>query len=150
MKKVFLVLFIGVFSFAVNAQTQVAPKKEVDPNAPVFKFEAEAVEYGEIAHMSDGKRTLKFKNVGKSPLIISRVTGSCGCTVPTAPKEPIMPGQESEITVKYATNRIGAFSKTVTIYSNASIPTVRILVRGKVLKPETASPVEKKKAIISN
>jgi len=149
MKKVFLVLFLGVFSLSINAQTNVETKK-VDPNAPVFEFASKTVDYGEIAHNADGVRTLKFKNVGKSPLIISNVKGSCGCTVPSAPKEPIMPGKEGEITVKYATNRVGAFSKTVTIFSNASEATVRIAVKGKVLKAETTSPVEKKKTMISN
>jgi len=149
MKKVFLVLFLGIFSLSINAQTNVETKK-VDPNAPVFEFASKTVDYGEIAHNADGVRTLKFKNVGKSPLIISNVKGSCGCTVPSAPKEPIMPGKEGEITVKYATNRVGAFSKTVTIFSNASEATVRIAVKGKVLKAETTSPVEKKKTMISN
>ena len=151
MKKVVLMLFIGVFSLAINAQTQTkveAKKADPDPNAPVFKFEKNVVDYGEIAHNSDGVRILKFKNVGKSPLIISSVKGSCGCTVPSAPKEPIMPGKEGEIKIKYATNRIGAFSKTVTIFSNASEPTIRIPVKGKVLKP--ASTVEKKKTMVSN
>ena len=149
MKKVFLVLFLGVFSLSINAQSKVEPKK-TDPNAPVFEFASKTVEYGEIAHNSDGVRILKFKNIGKSPLIISNVKGSCGCTVPSAPKEPIMPGEKGEIKIKYATNRVGAFSKTVTIFSNATEPTVRVAVKGKVLKPETTSAVEKKKSMVTN
>lgn len=150
MKKIALLLFVGTFGLSINAQDQLATKK-IDENAPIFKFENEVVDYGEIARNSDGVKILKFTNVGKSPLIITNVKGSCGCTVPTRPKEPIMPGETGEIQIKYATNRIGAFSKTVTITSNASKPTVVIPVKGKVLNDEeSALLLEKKKTIISN
>ncbi len=149
MKKFALILFIGIFGFSMNAQQKVAPKK-VDENAPIFKFETEVVNYGEIARNSDGKRVFKFTNVGKSPLIITNVKGSCGCTVPTSPKEPIMPGQSGEIEVKYATNRIGPFSKTVTITSNATETNKVITIKGKVLNDkDSAVLLEKKKTVVS-
>ena len=150
MKKIALLLFVGVFGLSTYAQDQLATKK-IDENAPIFKFENEVVDYGEIARNSDGVKILKFTNVGKSPLIITNVKGSCGCTVPTRPKEPIMPGDTGEIEIKHATNRIGAFSKTVTITSNATKPSVVIQVKGKVLNDEeSALLLEKKKTIISN
>ena len=150
MKKIALLLFVGIFGLSINAQDQLATTK-IDENAPIFKFENEVVDYGEIARNSDGVKILKFTNVGKSPLIITNVKGSCGCTVPTWPKEPIMPGDSGEIGIKYATNRIGAFSKTVTITSNATKPSVVIQVKGKVLNDEeSALLLEKKKTIISN
>lgn len=150
MKKIALLLFVGIFGLSINAQDQLATTK-IDENAPIFKFENEVVDYGEIARNSDGVKILKFTNVGKSPLIITNVKGSCGCTVPTRPKEPIMPGDTGEIEIKYATNRIGAFSKTVTITSNATKPSVVIQVKGKVLNDEeSALLLEKKKSIISN
>ncbi len=150
MKKIALLLFVGIFGLSINAQDQLATTK-IDENAPIFKFENEVVDYGEIARNSDGVKLLKFTNVGKSPLIITNVKGSCGCTVPTWPKEPIMPGDSGEIGIKYATNRIGAFSKTVTITSNATKPSVVIQVKGKVLNDEeSALLLEKKKTIISN
>ena len=149
MKKFALILFIGVLGFTANAQKQVTPKK-VDKNAPIFKFETEVVNYGEIAHNSDGIRFIKFTNVGKSPLIITNVKGSCGCTVPTRPKEPIMPGKQGEIQVKYATNRIGPFSKTVTITSNAARSSITIPVKGKVLnEKDSAVLLERKKTMVS-
>lgn len=148
MKKFALILCIGFFGLSINAQKQMTTKK-VDENAPVFKFDKRVVNYGEIAHNSDGLRVLKFTNIGKSPLIISNVKGSCGCTVPTSPKEPIMPGKEGEIKIKYATNRIGPFSKTVTITSNASQPSVIIPVKGKVLNDEDSKVLLKKKTVVS-
>lgn len=146
MKKIIVLLFIGAMSFTMNAQTEEEVKK--DFTGPVFEFENTVIDYGDIAVNSDGNRVFTFKNVGKSPLIISNVKGSCGCTVPTKPEEPIMPGETGEIKVRYATNRIGPFSKTVTITSNAYEPTVVLRIKGRVLK-EQADTMEKKKSIVS-
>ena len=143
MKKILLILFIGFIAIQAKAQ-------ELNPDSivPIFKFEEDVIDYGDIAENSDGNRVFKFKNVGKTPLIISQVKGSCGCTVPTKPEEPIMPGEMGEIKVKYATNRIGAFSKTVTITSNASEQTKVLRVKGRVLKGESED-LQKKKSIVS-
>ena len=146
MKKILVLLFIGVVSFSMNGQTKEDIKK--DFTGPVFEFENLVIDYGEIAANSDGNRVFKFKNIGKSPLIISNVKGSCGCTVPTKPEEPIMPGESGEIKVKYATNRIGPFSKTVTITSNAYEPTVILKIKGRVLEQQTGA-LQKKKSIVS-
>ncbi len=149
MKKFALILFMGLLAFSANAQEKVNDKK-VDENTPIFKFESEVVDYGDIARNSDGLKILKFKNVGKSPIIITNVKGSCGCTVPTSPKEPIMPGEEGEIQIKYDTNRIGAFSKTVTITSNAVRSNIAIPVKGKVLNDEDSEVLLKKlKTVVS-
>ena len=146
MKKILVLLFVGVLSLSVNGQTEEDIKK--DYTGPVFEFENKVIDYGEIAANSDGNRVFKFKNVGKSPLIISNVKGSCGCTVPTKPEEPIMPGETGEIKVKYATNRIGPFSKTVTITSNAYESTVVLKIKGRVLEQQ-ADNMQKKKSIVS-
>ena len=146
MKKILVLLFIGVMSVSMNGQTEQDIKK--DYTGPVIEFENAVIDYGEIAVNSDGNRVFKFKNTGKSPLIISNVKGSCGCTVPTKPEEPIMPGETGEIKVKYATNRIGPFSKTVTITSNAYEPKVVLKIKGRVLEQQ-ADDMQKKKSIVS-
>jgi len=163
MKKLILLLFVGLVSFSMNAQEsvkaakpakkakEVVADKKVDPNAPVFEFERKIVDYGAIEKGSEGVYDFKFKNIGKSPLIISNVKGSCGCTVPSAPKEPIMPGASGVIKVKYDTNRVGPISKTITITSNASEPKKVIRVKGLVKKESALSILEKKeKSMISN
>jgi len=148
MKKFALILCIGFLGLSVNAQEKLQTKK-VDENAPIIKFETEVVNYGDIARNSDGKRVFVFTNVGKSPLIITNVKGSCGCTVPTSPKEPIMPGEKGEIEVKYATNRIGPFSKTVTISSNATESNKVVTIKGKVLNDKDSEVLLKKKSLVS-
>ena len=101
-------------------QAQITePEDTFDANAPAFKFETEIINYGKIEKDADGKRAFVFTNIGNRPLIIEKVKGSCGCTVPTWPREPIAAGESSKIKVKYATNRVGAFSKSITLTSNA-------------------------------
>ena len=163
MKKVALILFVGLLGFSINAQekvtvvedakksAKVVAEKKADPKAPVFEFERKIVDYGAIEKGSEGIYDFKFKNIGKSPLIISNVKGSCGCTVPSAPKEPIMPGASGVIKVKYDTNRVGPISKTITITSNASEPKKVIRVKGLVKKESALSILEKKeKSMVSN
>lgn len=155
MKKVLLTF--GLLAFiagGVAAQTTATPAGEtkvVNPNAPTITFDSEVVDYGTIEQGADGVREFKFTNNGKEPLIISNARGSCGCTVPTWPKEPIKPGESSVIKVKYDTKRLGAINKSVTITSNAATPTKVVRIKGKVIAPQTSpvkepagAPVEKK------
>lgn len=131
-------------SFAQEGEETSTPS--MNPNAPKFKFESEEVDYGNIEYDSDGNREFKFTNVGKEPLIISKAQGSCGCTTPQWPKEPIMPGKSAVIKVHYDTKRPGKFEKTVTLTSNADTPTKVIKIKGFVnnKKEEPAAPVETK------
>lgn len=130
-------LFLAGNMFAQTTQPQ--PAQPADPNAPVMQFEHDTIDYGTIPHNADGYREFKFTNVGKEPLIISNAHGSCGCTVPTAPKEPIQPGQQSQIKVHYATDRVGGFTKTVTLTSNANPPTKVLVIKGTVLPDPAGS-----------
>ena len=144
MKKLMTLLFIGFITFSINAQEEKVAENAQDPNAPVFEFETDVIDYGKIELNADGVRVFKFKNVGKSPLIIDNIKSSCGCTVPKKPTEPILPGDSGEIEVKYATNRPGGFSKSITVKSNASEPTKMLRIKGIVLKSETTTTDKKK------
>jgi hypothetical protein len=147
MKKITTLLFIGFLTLTINAQEKKVVQPAQDPNAPVIEFESELIDYGKIDLNADGVRVFKFKNTGKSPLIISNIKSSCGCTVPKKPTEPIMPGKTGKIEVKYDTKRLGGFSKMITVSSNAG-PAKRLRIKGIVVKPET--PVEKAKSTISS
>ncbi|MGV8945722.1 MAG: DUF1573 domain-containing protein [Lutibacter sp.] len=134
MKKFITLLFIGFLTFTAKAQETQVVEQQKDTNAPAFEFVTEVIDYGKIALNADGLRIFKFKNTGKSPLVITDVKSSCGCTIPKKPTEPILPGQTGEIEVQYATNRAGGFSKTVTVYSNASENVKTLQIKGIVLK----------------
>lgn len=106
--------------------------------AQEIKFETNTINYGKIEKGSDGVRIFKFTNVGDAPLIIKNAVGSCGCTVPTYSKEPIMPGQSSEISVRYDTQREGMFTKNVTVTTNSiKGDTERLVITGEVFSKNT-------------
>ena len=143
-RTLFILSFILCSSLIVLAQ---APKED-DPNAPQIKFEKLIHDYGMIAKGSDGKSTFKFTNTGKEPLILSKPRSSCGCTVPTWPKEPILPGKSENIDVTYNTNIKGAFMKTVAIMSNAKTPIVVLRIKGEVVDKETNGTPKKKSGLV--
>jgi hypothetical protein len=136
-------LFISVIT-VMKAQPTSTP--DVDPNAPVLKFEKDTVFYGTIENKADGWRVLKIKNTGKSPLIIQNVHGECGCTTAdssgkkTWTTDPIPPGKGGYIKVHYATERTGAFSKKVFVDSNSQDKTMEFYIKGEVLAPGVKAP----------
>ena len=138
MKKIFAttLLFLGL---AFTGKAQEATTPNIDPNAPELKFESETIDYGTIDYEGNPQREFKFKNTGKSPLVISNCQGSCGCTVPTCPKEPIMPGKSGTIKVNYDTKRVGKFDKKVTVTSNSKTPSTVLTIKGEV-KPAPVTP----------
>ena len=151
MKKIFLLATLTILSVTTsNAQAaKKETKKAVTAKVETPKVEgasmvfvSETIDYGTIAHNADGKREFVFTNNGNKPLIISNAAGSCGCTVPTYPKEPIAPGAKAVIGVKYATDRVGAFTKTVTVSSNAEGQPSKVLtIKGTVLPDPTPAAV---------
>lgn len=87
--------------------------------AQELKLGSENVEFGDVKLGTTVTSVMKVTNTGKEPLIIKSVVGSCGCTVPEYPKEPIAPGKTADIKVNYSVgSSAGAFSKAVTITSN--------------------------------
>jgi len=133
MKKLTLVISLilvaatGLFSQATE------PVQVVDnPNAPEISFDKLVHDYGTVPFGGDGVCVFKFTNTGKEPLILQQPQSSCGCTVPTWPKEPVLPGSSSEIQVTYNTKKAGPINKTVTVKSNAKTNTVVLRITGKV------------------
>jgi hypothetical protein len=91
-------------------------------SGPVLVWEKGAHDFGEVAEGTQVSHTFRFTNKGNEPLILTRVQPSCGCTVPNNwPKDPIMPGGTGEISVSFnSTGRVGANTKVVQVFSNAS------------------------------
>lgn len=103
-----------------------------------IEFEQEVHDYGNIPQGANGTYSFVFTNTGTEPLLISNAKGSCGCTVPTWPQEPIAPGASAKLDVTYDTQRIGAISKTVTINSNAVNEPIKVIrIAGNVLAPDS-------------
>ncbi len=136
MKKLMLTLS-AVVAFAFASLAQTAP---VDSSKMAeITFDKLVSDYGKLAYAADGTTKFVFKNTGKSPLILSNVQASCGCTVPEWPKEPVEPGASKVINVTYNTRRVGMFDKTITVYSNAKNGVVTLKIHGEV-EPEAVQP----------
>ncbi|UAN00059.1 DUF1573 domain-containing protein [Polaribacter litorisediminis] len=116
-------------------------------NAQEFKFEKETIDYGKIHKGAKGERIFVFTNTGDAPLIIKNIQSSCGCTVPKKPEKPVMPGEKGEIKVSYDTSRLGGFSKTVTIFSNAKNSRKVIRIKGFV---NNGGSLQKEKNMLSD
>jgi len=97
-----------------------------------IKFDKTTFDYGTIAQGSSGLCEFKFINTGKSPIVLSNVTASCGCTTPEWPKNPVKPGEAGTVKVKYNTQIIGHFGKTITVFSNAVNSPVVLQILGEV------------------
>ena len=128
MKKFILTLAVALFGFAAQAQEQPTEGAKI-------QFAEKVINYGKIEKGANGTRVFKFKNEGTEPLVLNSVRASCGCTTPKWTREPIAPGAEGNITVKYDTNRMGNFHKTVTVSSNATKKTVVLTIKGQVMNP---------------
>lgn len=134
MKKIITILFIGLISLSMNAQGKVAK----------IQFKTDTIDYGTIEKGANGVRVFEFTNTGDAPLIISNVTSSCGCTVPSWTKEPVMPKASGTIEVKYDTNRVSPIRKTITVISNAATPTIALKIKGDVIDAKDSSTLENK------
>lgn len=131
MKKIFLtlVLFLGAFIIAFAQEAQTSSKDSII-------FEKLVHDYGTIEQGSDGNCEFVFTNKGEKPLILTNVRASCGCTAPSWPREPILPGQSGVIKVGYNTQIVGMFSKVVSVNSNAANSLVTLTVKGNVVQKQ--------------
>lgn len=98
---------------------------------PKMVFKSTTIDYGIVETNADPVRIFHFTNTGNSPLLITDVKGSCGCTVSEYPHDAIAPGQSASIRVKYDTKRPGVFSKNITVTSNTGEPVI-LTIKGEV------------------
>lgn len=131
----FVLLIFAVFTM----QAQDVQPVPADPNAPEISFDKTVHDYGTIVQGSDGTCEFKFTNTGKEPLIVQKPISSCGCTIPTWPQEPVLPGKSDVIKVTYATHNVGPINKTITVNSNAKTARVVLSIKGNVV----AKPADK-------
>lgn len=131
------VTFVSAQTDTPSSENQVEEQKAY----PVMEFESTTVDYGVIEQDSDPYRYFKFTNTGDAPLVITNAKGSCGCTVPTWPKEAIAPGETGEIKVRYATNRLNKFTKSITLTTNEENPTRKLTIKGEVLPKPTEEAI---------
>lgn len=141
MKQLFTLIAVAVFGVSAVAQT-----------GPKIEFKQEIIDYGTVSKDESGLRVFEFTNIGDSPLTITDVKSSCGCTVPSRPTEAIDPGKTGKIEVKYNMNP-GPINKTITVMSNAVNKTdgvVLLKITGNVVVKEEVNLLEKKRPLPSS
>jgi len=132
--KAFSLVIFSFLSVSLFAQTD-------NPNQADIKFEKETHDFGVIPQGTPVTYLFVFKNTGKSPLIITSASASCGCTTPDWSREPIKPGREGFVKATYNAASPGDFTKSVTVMSNAKRSTVILYLKGTV-KPTDIKPLE--------
>ncbi len=131
--KTFIVFVFGVFTI-YGAIAQEVATAEASENGAVMTFEEVKYDFGDIYQGDKVEHIFKFENTGNEPLIITNVQTTCGCTAPNWPRDPVIPGQESEIKVVFnSAGKIGRQNKVITIISNATNPTNKVTIVTNIL-----------------
>ncbi len=134
MKNVFLFAIMLFATTLLTAQNASSQTQETDEQKAHIDFESTLHDFGQIVVNSNASCEFKFTNTGKEPLILSNVKASCGCTVPEWTKEPVLPGEEGVIKVRYTTvTRPNVINKAVIVYSNADNKQVILRIKGEVV-----------------
>jgi hypothetical protein len=119
----------------INNPNTANPEVVTTGPAPVMTFEKNEHDFGDIKPGDVVKHTFNFKNTGDAPLIIESATASCGCTVPSYPKEPIAPGQSGKIDVQFdSKGKTGQQSKQIAIRSNTQPNITEIVIKTNILQ----------------
>jgi hypothetical protein len=138
MKKFIILLIIPMFAvLQANAQTQTATatapaKTEANPNAPIAKWDAIVKDLGEIPKGIPKAAEFTLTNDGKEPLLIKSASAQCGCTIAKYSQEPLLPGKSTIVTATYNAAAPGAFTKNVTVITNADPNPVVLQIKGTV------------------
>jgi hypothetical protein len=110
----------------------------ITENLPVITFESLEYDFGKITQGEVVSVDFHFRNTGKKNLIISGASGSCGCTVPKWPKEPIAPNKTGVIQVVFdSEGKRGYQEKTITVATNCEPATILLKIKGEIIVPET-------------
>lgn len=154
MKKITLILAVIAIAFVSCKEDATAKIKKVNldkattrdvvnkVDAPVMEFEKTVHDWGVINEGDQVETVFKFKNTGKSELLITQIKGSCGCTVPTGwPRQPIMPGETGEFNVKFnSKGKPNGQQKTVTVTCNTNKGKETVRIKAQV----TPDPAQEK------
>lgn len=139
-KLLFIALLTAVAGVAVAQQvpsSTTIDKNEIKTDVAVFTWDNTSHDFGKIKQGTPVTHEFKFTNSGKTPLVITNVQASCGCTTPDWTKEPVMPGGQGFIKATFNAASPGAFSKTVTVTANIETGFVQLTIKGEVQTAQT-------------
>ena len=126
-------------------ETQNNKQEETPKSESGVVFDKLVYDYGTIEKGSDGKCVFVFTNTTDTPLILTNVQASCGCTVPTWPREAINPGESNKIDMKYNTNNVGHFTKRISVFTNKQNTPIILMIKGSVVEATVVPSTEETK-----
>ena len=126
-----LALTVGFVSTS-NAQAAAGAPAKINLVSPV-NWKSDMIEVGDIPQNVPKPIEFQFKNTGKSDIVITNVKPTCGCTVADYTKTPIKPGEIGKVTATYNAANKGAFTKTITVTTNAEDTPKSLTFKGTVL-----------------
>ncbi len=137
-------LCLGQFACDNRKQADASKEAAVGKMPKIELKEKQTHNFGTITEGDTVEHDFAFTNTGKFPLIINNITASCGCTTPEWPRDPIAPGQQSAIKVRFnSKGKVGMQNKTITIFANTepamSDVQFRVLVSPKAAADSTKS-----------
>lgn len=119
---------------------EAATRDEAANEFPVMTFEETSFDFGTIQEGEVVEHTFTFTNTGDAPLVLTAAKGSCGCTVPTWPREAIAPGETGEMLVSFnSRGRKNVQNKSVRITANTKSGTETIRIKANVVPAEATS-----------
>jgi len=140
MKLLTITILFSFISFQEsNAQDSKKLKAEIMFETNMHNFKK--IEFNDSESYFD----FKFKNIGKAPLTISKIETTCGCTIAEKPEAPIAKKAKDYIRIWYDSKRVGKFSKTITVYSDAVNSPTQLMIKGEVKPEDKSKKVENNK-----
>ena len=135
-------LTLGQLGCDNRQQGQEAQATAVEKQPKIAFTESGIYDFGEMTEGDTVEHTFPFTNTGEFPLIINNITASCGCTTPEWPREPVLPGQKSSVTVRFnSRGKMGEQNKTITVFANTDPAMTDLQFKALVLpKPDSVKP----------
>ncbi len=131
-------LRISIFALWMVGLALMAQAQEV----PAIQFEETSHDFGTQERGAPTEHTFVFTNVSDEPISLQRVKASCGCTTPSYTREAVQPGEKGEIKVKYDSNRIGRFTKSITVTYQDGVRPVVLYIKGKIEKSNSQAQIQ--------
>lgn len=130
-----LLLTALVFAFVFSAKSQTVQIESGNPSSMAkFKWGATIHDFGKIDQGKPVVHEFTFTNTGSTPLVISNVRGSCGCTVTDYTKEPVAPGKTGIVKSTFNAAAAGAFNKSIRVTANVEGAAETLFIKGEVVK----------------
>lgn len=139
MKKILNIVLVVSVVVGLTAAIPASVDNPVSAGSAKFKWESTTHDFGKIKVKSPVEHKFVFTNTGDTPLVISNVKPSCGCTVTEYTKEPVLPGKQGFVKATYDTKRMGIFNKSIRVTANIEGGTEMLMIKGEVVAEQ---PVE--------